>query len=126
MELTLFAELTGILRSVLHLTGILIDFATFCDLIQKEASTALQQPGAELVWRLGQEVDETDSLLHEALPVRVFHHHTWNKHQQSVGGLKQTQTNILLIVLTAFTFSNGLCEAGEELMVLGQSERSAF
>lgn len=30
------------------------------------------------------------------------------------------------IFLTAFTFSNGLCEAGEELMVLGQSEWSAF
>lgn len=28
--------------------------------------------------------------------------------------------------MSAFTFSNGLCEAGEELMFLGQSEWSAF
>lgn len=41
-------------------------------------------------------------------------------------GLEANSNQLILIVLTAFTFSNGLCEAGEELMVLGQPEWRAF
>lgn len=83
MGLTLFTLLTGLLRSILLLADILVDFSAFCNLIEQEARTSLEQPGAQLVRRFSQEVDETDSLLHEALPVWVFHHHPWSKYQHS-------------------------------------------
>lgn len=126
MGLTLFTLLTGLLRSILQLAGILVDFATFCNLIQQEASAALKQPGAQLVRGFSQEVDETDSLFHEALPVRVFHHHTWSENQQMQSEETKSGEGREEQTFFAFTFSNGLREAGEELMLLGQSEWSAF
>lgn len=78
LGLTLFALLIGFLRSIFNWSDVSVDFTAFCDLIKQESCTALEQPRAQLVRRFSQEIDETDSLLHEALPVWVFHHYTWS------------------------------------------------
>lgn len=70
-------RLAGLLRSIFRLARVLVDVAAFCNLIEQEPSAALEQPGAQLVRGFGQKVDKTHGLFHEALPVRILHHHTW-------------------------------------------------
>lgn len=128
---TLFTFLLGFLRLFLNRSGVLVGFAAFCDLIEQETGAALEQSRAQLVGRFGQKIDETDRLFHEALPVRVFHHYTWThthtrarQHGQLNQPAKAWSNHSR--PTSARTFGNSLCEAGEELVVLGQSKRSAL
>lgn len=90
LGLTLFALLAGFLGTVLNWSRARVDFPAFRDLIEQETCAALEQPRAQLVRRFSQEIDETNSLFHEALPVRIFHHNTWrarahtHTHQQKL------------------------------------------
>lgn len=123
----MFPRLAGFLGSIFHLARVLVDVTTFCNLIEQEPSTALEQPRAQLVGGFGQKVDKTNSLFHKALPVWILHYHTWVKPRETEGqnggiGLGEESINAFDFLLT---ISDGLSEAAEELVVLGQSEGSA-